>query len=452
MRAMPAALILLLAWSLFAFGAVYDWALWPAVVLAVIGALVTRRSHHTHFTALDFALAATVLVALAQLLPLPGAVRLAISPGQAEYFTRTSLAPLPADAWASLTLYPPGWLFGGGTLVAAIAAFVWTRDALDGRSVRRLARWIAWMGLAASALALIQPSLTPDNRVYGFWTPQAATASPAGPIISRNHFAAWLVLAWPLTVGYLISHARTHWIRQRKSVGVAAVQDTRAMWLVLAAALMMGGLLITRSRGGAMAFGLAVVWVMVRSWRRAAAGGRAALVGLLLLVAAAVSLWTTTDPLVDRFFRAYSGTDGGRLEIWAQSRALAAQFPIAGIGLGAFEIVMPAYQTSGFATLLNHAHNQYLHLLVEGGVLLTAPLGIAVLLCVALMWRRTRSERGPQIHLRDGACAGLIGLAAMCIAETPLLTPAVALLAAVTAGIATRAGEPHHGVHGEDNA
>ena len=38
---MAAALSLLLAWTLLAFGAVYEWALWPALVTTLLGVAVT---------------------------------------------------------------------------------------------------------------------------------------------------------------------------------------------------------------------------------------------------------------------------------------------------------------------------------------------------------------------------------------------------------------------------
>ena len=99
---------------------------------------------------------------------------------------------------------------------------------------------------------------------------------------------------------------------------------------------------------------------------------------------------------------------------------------------------MPAYQTGSFATLLNHAHNQYLHLLAEGGVLLAVPLVLAALSFALLAWRRLHEDQTASIHVRQGALAGLIGLAVLSVFEVALLTPAVMFLAAVNAGIVVR--------------
>jgi O-antigen ligase len=437
MHVLPAALILLLAWSLFAFGGVYAWALTPIVAVSVGGAVIVRLTRARPRLTLDVWLLLTVFAGLLQLVPLPPSLRQLLAPHQTEYIARTSLLPEP-DAWMSLSLVPGQWLFGAGALIAAVAVFCWTRDGFESRGVRRLARSVAWMGMAVSILALVQPAFSSAGQIYGFWTPEASGAEPIGPIVSRNHFAAWIVLAWPLTVGYLVAHGRTHWTNRRVSRGVLVLGDTRAIWLALAAALMVASLLVTQSRAGTLGFFVAATMLGLLVWRRIGSAGRIGMVGFLVTVALAVSLWASPAALLGRIEGAYSGADGGRPAIWDQTMVLVRTFPLAGIGLGTFDVVMPAYQTQSFDTLLNHAHNQYLHVQAEGGLLVVIPLGVSILLIVGTAIRRLRQDSTPIIHVRHGAIAGLTGLAALSVFEVPLLTPAVLLLAAVSAALAVR--------------
>jgi O-antigen ligase len=440
MYAMTAAIILLLAWSLLAFGAVYDWAFVPAGALALVGAgisLFTSRSRRSR-SWLDIWLLVTGVVALLQLVPLPESLRTLLSPNVTAHFARVSLAPPAADAWLPLSLYPQAWLFGAGVCIAGIATLLWTRDALEAHGVRQLTRAIAWLGLGVSVLALTQPALFPNGMIYGFWEATAATAHEMGPIVSKNHYAAWIVLAWPLTVGYLFAHGRSHWLNRRTARAVLVLSDTRAFWLVLSAALMTASILVTQSRAGAIGFAAAVLVLALQVWRRASTAGRLSLIGFLILVALAVSIWTTPDALLIRFSRAWSGVDGGRPDIWSQTMVLVRLFPLTGIGLGTFDVVMPAYQTGSFDTLVNHAHNQYLHILAEGGILLAAPLVCAGVSFALIAWRRLRHDHTATVHIRQGAFAGLIGLAVLSVFEVALLTPAVVFLAAVSAGIVAR--------------
>ncbi len=442
MQIMTAALILLLAWSLFAFGAVYDWALAPAALLALAGAAWSFRSPLRRRAWLDLWLILLAGVALLQLVPLPESVRTLLSPGQAGYLARVSLAPPAAGAWLPLSLVPGTWLFGAGALVAGIATFLWTRDTLESRGVRRVVRGIAWMALVVSAFALMQPALFPTGGIYGFWDPIASGTRPVGPIVGRPHFASWVILAWPLTVGYLFSHAQSHWQSRRVSRGAAILGDTRAWWLLLSIAMMIAAVLVTHSRSGVIGLGVAGLVLLLEAWKRTGAVGRAGLVGFLTVVTLAVGLWATPDAVLYRFGHAWSGVDGGRPQIWDQVWALVRDFRIAGIGLGTFDVVMPAYQTSAFVALINHAHNQYLHLLAEGGLLLAVPAVGATVTFLGTAWRRIRRDHTALVHVRHGAFAGLAGLAVQSLFETPMLTPAVMFLAAVCAALVVRGEEP----------
>lgn len=451
MLTMTAALILLLAWSLFAFGAVYDWAFAPAALVAVTGGVWSLRSPLRRRAWLDLWLILLAGVAGLQLIPMPEGVRAILSPVQAGYFARISLAP-PADgAWVPLSLYPGAWLFGAGALLAGIATFLWTRDTLESRGLRRVLRAIAWIALVVSAFALIQPALFPTGGIYGFWDPIASGTRPAGPIVGRPHFASWVILAWPLTVGYLFSHARSHWQNRRVSRSAAILGDARAWWLLLSAAMMIAAVLVTHSRSGVIGLGVAGVVLVLAAWNRTGASGRAGLVGFLAVVALAVSLWASPDAVLYRFEYAWSGVDGGRPQIWDQVWVLVRDFPIVGIGLGAFDVVMPAYQTSAFVALINHAHNQYLHLLAEGGLLLAVPAVGAVVTFLLTAWRRVRDDHTALVHARHGAFAGLCGLAVQSVFETPMLTPAVMFLAAVSAAVVVRGADPVKADDGEES-
>lgn len=432
-----AAIALLLAWTLFAFGAVYPWAFLPALLLSLVGALRSTRFSEMRIAdtrVVDGALLVVVAILLLQLVPLPPALLGLLSPNEVAYLDRVSLTPVSATAWRHLALDTHRWSVDGGSLIAAICTFWWVRSTLSSRSTRALTRYIAWMGLAVAVVALVQPALATNGRIYGFWQPESQSAHPVGPIVGRSHFAAWVMLAWPLVVGGLIAHARLHWRPTRH--GIAQILgDTRAQWLVAAAALLAASLLITESRAGLLGFLLAVGVMVVRTWGRISRSGRIGILVLLGGLVVATSMWASPDAVLNRFDAAYSGVDGGRPWIWRETWELVRDFPLTGIGLGAFEVVMPAYQTTSFIVLINHAHNQYLHLLAEGGALLVAPLSVAVLGFVVVGWRRIRADHSPMVHVRDGALAGLVGLAMFGMVDVPSLTPAVLLLAATSAGL-----------------
>src|SRR5262249_61187131 len=108
-----------------------------------------------------------------------------------------------------------------------------------------------------------------------------------------------------------------------------------------------------------------------------AAGGRGLLAKLLgpalLFVAAAavlLALATVTDLLpgaashaLDRLLLVLdpeaSGYNLSRLQIWRDTLRMVADHLILGVGPGGFDATLPTYHAS--ATLVPHAHNQFLH-------------------------------------------------------------------------------------------
>ena len=366
-------------------------------------------------------------------MPLPPALRGLLSPGALDFQQRVSLATGQIESWRSLSLVSSAWLQGAALLATAVLGFWIARSVSQSRGVRRLARSIAWMGLAASGLAMVQPALF-DNQIYGFWKPLGEITRPAGPIVSRNHFAAWLLLALPLTAGYLVAHIRTHWANRSRRVQLLA--DTRALWLAAASIFMTAALFVTQSRAGIIGFVVAVGIGFATGWRRMGLGGRAALLAYATVLVAATLLWANPEAVIVRFDQVNADAWGGRPEIWRETLDLIGRFWLTGVGLGAFDVVMAVYQTATHAVLLNHAHSQYLQVAAEGGVLIGLPLLVAAGAFGRLAARRLASDRSPLVHVRQGAVAGICGLAVQAIWETPLLTPAVVVLLATVAAIA----------------
>jgi O-antigen ligase len=118
---------------------------------------------------------------------------------------------------------------------------------------------------------------------------------------------------------------------------------------------------------------------------------------------------------------------------------MAARYPLTGVGLGAFPAGMAHYQTGSRAMFFNHAHNQYLELAAEGGLLLAIPLAIFAVSAARRIHRALRSDPGTYFWLRVGAAAALAALLFAAIWESPFRTPATLMLAATAAGLATTA-------------
>jgi putative inorganic carbon (HCO3(-)) transporter len=124
-----------------------------------------------------------------------------------------------------------------------------------------------------------------------------------------------------------------------------------------------------------------------------------------------------------------------RVAIWRDTFGVIRDFPVTGVGAGNFSNAMKLYQTTDRTYFWNEAHDQYLQVASEGGVLLALPSAIALIAVAAAGGTLLRHRDDPIHWLRLGASAALVAAAAQAVWETGLTLPANGMLAAVAAAI-----------------
>jgi O-antigen ligase len=422
----------MLAWSLFAFGGAYFWTTVPLIAGAVLLAGFVRPSVFMRGSRmLDGALIASVLVIAAQLVPISASMRNVVSPKLAAvnrelYFdARDTAVPLTVDRDATAEAL---------ALAVGVVLFFWcARTILGAGGLRRTVRVVAFCGLVASAVAIIQHATAP-GLLYWTWRPVSRGASPYSPFVNKNDLAAWLVMAIPLTVGYLVARIDARH-RQGLPSWLQASLDDNGAWLLGGACAMTAALIVALSRSGLAAFaaGFAAFAWMSRS--RVSAQGRwwfLAGAGVLVIIAAT---YGNTGAMWRRLAETMAGGLGGRREIWRETWRIIADFPLTGVGVGAYARAMSTYQPPHLFAF-NHAHNEYLQVLAEGGVVLTGCVAIAILAGVVQIARTTRRDRSPAFWIRAGAVSGMVGIMLQSIWDTALRLPANAVLFAVCCAVA----------------
>jgi len=127
-----------------------------------------------------------------------------------------------------------------------------------------------------------------------------------------------------------------------------------------------------------------------------------------------------------------------RRNIWSDSVTLIRDFPLTGTGLNTFGTAMIRYQTSQTDQHFQEAHNDYLQLLVEGGLLIALPAAAALLLMVrAIRQRFAENDDDVETYwVRVGAVVGLATIATQAVVEFSLQMPGNAALFVVLLAIA----------------
>ena len=148
-------------------------------------------------------------------------------------------------------------------------------------------------------------------------------------------------------------------------------------------------------------------------------------------------MWAGTDMALERFMTARSDSPG-RLVAWRDAWQIASDFTWFGTGLGTFGKAMLVYQTASRPWMYAQAHNDYLQLAAEGGVLVGVPALVVAGLAIAGIRRRLTAGADQPLTwwMRIGAVAGLAGIAAQSAVEFSLQMPGNTILFVVLLALA----------------
>lgn len=443
-----------IAWGAFAFGAVYPWAYWPlaiAAAAAAVAGLVTPAAigwRTLDLTAVTLALAIFLVAVAAQLVPLPAATLASISPATPPIVAQLDLtAQLDPVSARPLTIDPAATR-RGLLVVASLAALIIGATRLFSIGGTAKTAWaIVVIGVLLALTGIVQKPLF-SGRIYGFWTPLHG-GNPFGPFVNRNHFAGWMLMAIPVAIGLL----RNEISRGLRGVGpawrervlwLASSDGSRLLLLTGAAAVMTLSLFLTVSRSGMAAGVLATVCVGLFSRRDETRGRKIAafaIVSALLILAIGR---VGADTIVSRFSNANARSLDGRGLVWKDAIDVARKYPVAGTGFNTYSVTMIFYQQYNRPTRYSQAHNDYLQLAAEGGLLLTVPAAIAAIVFVRVVRRRFVQETSASTYwIRRGAVVGLLAIALQEIVEFSLQMPGNAFLFAALCAIALHRTPPH---------
>jgi O-antigen ligase len=428
----------MLGWTTFGFAGLYPATLTvPVSILALLALLYRPWTYRDRSpSALDVWMVATLGAIALQLVPLPGFLLDALSPAARAVWEQRllrvpSVLPLSLDpdrTWRALA-----------AAAGIFLVFITARRIFAAGGVRLVVRGVAVIGMLLAAIALAQEA-TANGLMYWRYKPLDEGPPPFGPFVNRNHFATWAILAIPMCLGYLTAHSAAH--RQREGPPlpwrrrVVLFFDGRAMALTTAACLLLVALILSLSRSGLLGIVTAgCAGVLLRAGRQSSNGRALWWIGAGTAGVVALSLAQLNPATLGARLSTIRISAGNRMLIWSDTIPIVRDFWLTGTGAGTYLTSMLVYQRTSPGWLYNQAHNHYVQVASEGGLLVGVPvlLGLAALARAA--WRSLAADRSGMYWVRAGAFCGLCGVAAQSFWETGLTMPANAMLAALAAGI-----------------
>jgi O-antigen ligase len=274
--------------------------------------------------------------------------------------------------------------------------------------ILRFAKTMAVFGAVYATFAVLQ-GFTSEGRIYWRIKPQAG--SLYGTYINHNHYAGLIELLLPFALVLAFS---------------GFIRGGKRILLVFAATLMAASVFLCQSRGGMFAVLVEIVFLAIFWFRQFSPKKSAALFVAFALATALFLAWIAPQQLGTRITDI---RDPARLLIHRDSIRMFAAHPFLGSGFGTFATAFPHYRVFYDGFLINHAHDDYLELLLETGL---AGLAIGVWFIVVLYrggLRNLRQKRLSQPALMSAAAlAGCTGLLAHSFTDFNLHIPANAAL------------------------
>ncbi|HVB34265.1 MAG TPA: O-antigen ligase family protein [Patescibacteria group bacterium] len=398
MKAIRIGIPLLVTFAVLAYGAVQPWSeavleIGAALLLAIwVLTAAAGREIEVRWNALFVPLGGLVALALVQW-----------ASGTTVYAYVTEVATLQLAA---------GWIF----LFLTIQAFRTPRE------WKNLVWFLMGLAFAVSVFAIIQ-SFTWNGKIYWLQTLHNG-GRYFGPFVNRNDFAGFVELILPLGLSLLLFDGERQ--ERRLLVGLFVVFPAAA-------------LLISASRAGVVSFLIEVFLLGILSGMYGRRSRRWLLAGIALAIIA-LAAWLGIGYTVERFVQKNSTEVSvvNRLEIVRNTWHLFLSRPLLGTGMGTFETAYPRYQTHYVGLIVNHAHNDYIELLSDGGIV-AALLGLAFL---GILYRNglrnlRRARTALTRSLYAGGLVACTGLLAHELVDFNLHIPSNGTLFLVLAALAT---------------
>jgi O-antigen ligase len=279
------------------------------------------------------------------------------------------------------------------------------------------------LGFAVSLFAIIQ-NFTFNGKLY--WIVSLpASAVPFGPFVDRDHFAGFVELTAPLGLALLFFRSR---------------RPEQVTLLLLFTIVPIGALILTASRGGILCFTLELVLLVFLA--RVHKIGKKQLLGAaaIVLVAGTFIVWLGVSRAIQRFEQlTYEGVSQElRVSMYQDTARIIVDHPWVGTGLGTLVAVYPRYASFYNGLTVDHAHNDYLELLADTGIV----GGVCGLAFIGLFfWQGLANLQSARDSLARatvaGSLAACVGLLLHSLVDFNLHIPSNALIFLLLCWIAT---------------
>lgn len=369
----------ILLFSPLAFGTVEPWSLTIMETLIFLALFLffsikaKRKESSLYEIPGIIPLTCLLLYMLFQLVPIPSGIMKIISPETYVLFQETLSFDKPIQ-WMTISINHKATIAEFFRIASYGAFYILTVQILTDKDL--LKKVITVVVVFASMLSLfgILQHILSNDKIFWF-RELTMGGTPFGPYVNRNHYAGLMEMLFPLVLGLFIfykPHVSYKSFRE-KIAEIFNLQRTNIHILLGFAGILIGtSVFLTLSRSGIVSLCLSMAIfgfiVSVRGMSRT----RGIIIMIVFLLIALSVGWFGWDPIFERFekiMNVQGDISEQRLQLWKDSRNILIDFPVTGTGFGSFINIYPRYRTISGDSIADHAHNDYIELLTNGGII-----------------------------------------------------------------------------------
>lgn len=315
-------------------------------------------------------------------------------------------------------------------LFAYIGVYFLVVNNFDRQMLRRLLGLVILIGTGLSVYGFLQYF---GELGHSWWDPKNFLAAT---FVNHNHFAGYLELVIPATIGMLFSKSTSGTVPlgRQKSALSGTVPSYRKLFLTLALIIMMVVFIFTQSRGGWISLAVSLLVMNIVLIKRRRLGKLSLWVFLLISGIIFAFSYLNREEIPKRIetmtnVQEKETSMPTRFKIWQGTIAIIRANPLIGTGIGVFDWGFYRYRPEGLNVRAVHAHNDYLHMAAEMGML--APL-VMVWLFALVVSRGFRKKNFSSVTL--GCAIGVLSLSLHGLVDFNFHIPANMLLFSVFVG------------------
>jgi O-antigen ligase/Tfp pilus assembly protein PilF len=306
-----------------------------------------------------------LLYILIQIIPLPPQVIKLISPASYE-IQETALK-------MTISIHPRATLLEFFRYSTYVIFYLFAVQVLSDKNLLKKSIFVITIFGSVLAFSSILQFYLTDLALWFRHGPE--NAHIMGPYINRNHYAGLMEMIFPVVLALFLFHKpRTKDTNFFSGIIEIFKQEKANIHILIGtgALLIITSIFVSLSRGGMISTCVGLIFFLALSYKKKASRKSSLLViGMVIITGLSIG-WFGWGPINDRFSNIQT-PDGtltiGRLDSWKDSKGIISNFPVTGSGFGTFSDIYPSFQTIEGSSDLQHAHNDYVELMTEGGAI-----------------------------------------------------------------------------------